>query len=275
VSISYTLSDAGGNAVTLYPKWNYKNKRTMARTDIRMLAGNLVSYKWAVYNPFEMEIEFISLEDAARINSWWEMGTRLFYAVTRDNDLADIQVVIIENDTTPFATLIFPRSDYYHGKLELQSCINTFLSNTWLDNWTHHDTLDGWDFSGVGTLSREATIKQRGTCSAKITAGTPFGTTPRISKDLLQYEDLGFWSGKIITVKALLYATVASTVRCGIGDGIQTTLWANHSGGSSWEWISAGPFEVSNNAIEILPRPFNVIIEGAVGYCNGVLLAWQ
>jgi len=275
MSVSYILSDASGTSVTLYPKWNYKNKRTMDRTDIRMLAGNLVSYKWAIYNIFEMEVEFVSPEDAAIINTWWEMGTRLFYSITRDNDLADIQVVIIENDNTPFGNLLFPRPDYYQGKLELESNINTFQTNTWLDNWTHHDTLDGWDFLYDGVLSREATIKKRGICSAKITADASVGTSPRISKNLFGNGGLGFWSGKTLAFKSLLYATAGSSVRCVISDGVSGNVSAYHSGSSTWEWININPYIISPYATEIRIRAMDIPVNAAIGYCNGVLLAWQ
>jgi hypothetical protein len=274
MSVSHTLTDAGGNAVTLYPRWNYKNKRTMGRSDLHMLSGALVSYKWETHDVIEMEAEFVTSADAAIINAWWETGIRLFYSIIRDNNLAEIKVVIIANDTTPFATWMFPQPEYYHGKMNLQGQPNAFLPNNMLDDWIHHDTLDDWIMYGDGVLSRESTIKSRGITSSKITANGSISSTPCLYKNILPYGGVSFWSGKTISMYCLLYATVVSAVRCGFNDGTRQQ-WTYHSGGSAWEWIKIGSFIISPyvSTLEILP--LSVCVTNAIGYCNGVLLVWQ
>ncbi|HPA59550.1 MAG TPA: hypothetical protein PLF39_06840 [Synergistales bacterium] len=79
MSVAYTLSD-GTTTITIYPKWDFKKKRRMDRSDHRMYDASMFSYRWAAYDVFEMTLEGITPSQAATINGWWENKTELSFS---------------------------------------------------------------------------------------------------------------------------------------------------------------------------------------------------
>lgn len=78
MSVAY-LSD-GSTTILINPKWDYKRKRRMDRSDHRMYDASMFSYRWAAYDVFEMTLEGISPSQADTINGWWENKTELSFS---------------------------------------------------------------------------------------------------------------------------------------------------------------------------------------------------
>lgn len=92
---------------------------------------------------------------------------------------------------------------------------------------TEH-TLSG----ASATVAQEATIVKRGTYSAKVT---------RVGADAMLYYDLpsyASYQGRQMTFGCWVYATVASRVRLGLGDGVGTTNSSYHTGDSTWQFLT-------------------------------------
>ena len=78
MSVAY-LSD-GSTTILLNPKWDYKRKRRMDRSDHRMYDASMFSYRWAAYDVFEFTLEGLTPSQAATINGWWENKTELSFS---------------------------------------------------------------------------------------------------------------------------------------------------------------------------------------------------
>lgn len=121
MSVSFTLEEqATDNRVTMFPAWDYKMRRKMNRSDHRMHDASLYSYKWGAYDLFTFGMEGVTPADASRVNSWWGAGSNLLFYINRDGYDPAIPVHIV-NDQSPFSQFMAPRTDYYNGKLSLES----------------------------------------------------------------------------------------------------------------------------------------------------------
>ena len=102
---------------------------------------------------------------------------------------------------------------------------------------------DWWTLAGAsGTMSRSSSINRRSATSTALTrAGTNVTLTQTIGllingTAVTNGEDA---RGKTLTIVGVGYATAASRLRFQIYDGTQTISTGYHSGGSSWEELSA------------------------------------
>lgn len=119
MSATFTLSD-GTTTITIYPKWDFKKKRKMDRSDHRMYDASMFTYRWAAYDVFEFSLEGITPAQAATINGWWENKTELTFAVS-GSPVTTGGTVKISGNRTPFPKFLYPRVDYYQGKIELEA----------------------------------------------------------------------------------------------------------------------------------------------------------
>lgn len=119
MSVTCTLTD-GTTTVTLYPKFDFKKKRRMDRSDHRMYDTSLYTYRWASYDVFEFSLDGVSPSDADVINGWWENKTQLTFSVS-GSPVTTGGTVKIAGNRTPFPKFLFPRVDYYQGKLDLEA----------------------------------------------------------------------------------------------------------------------------------------------------------
>lgn len=119
MSWTYTLG-TDGTDITLNPKWDLKVRPKMERADHRMQDASLFSYKFSVYKVIHFSVEGVTPSDASQLNSWWEAQTSLTFTITRDGT-PETHTVKIYGNRTPFPKFLFPRVDYYQGKIELEA----------------------------------------------------------------------------------------------------------------------------------------------------------
>jgi hypothetical protein len=100
---------------------------------------------------------------------------------------------------------------------------------------------DGWTLSGSGaSVAREASIIKLGTYSVKLTRGgtdcqvynSNYSTIPILGKGI------AYWQGRTITYNCWVYATVATTTRLHISDGIGNSYSSYHTGNSTWQLLT-------------------------------------
>lgn len=119
MSLVFSLSD-GVTAISLVPEWDFKDKLTMRRSTMRTLDQNLFSYKWAVFDSFEVGLSMVPAADAAQINAWWRAGASLTLTITRDGETRSATAKIT-GTTQPFISYHSPQVDYYKGKIALEA----------------------------------------------------------------------------------------------------------------------------------------------------------
>lgn len=111
------------------------------------------------------------------------------------------------------------------------------LSGGGFESWSGGTAVppDGWAISGAGaSVAREGTIKKVGTYSAAFTrAGTNCNLYRQLTSLAASYQ------GRTLTLGGWVYATVASRAQFRLSDGVAPVYSSYHSGGSSWEWLTA------------------------------------
>lgn len=117
-----------------------------------------------------------------------------------------------------------------------------FLPNGGMELWSAGDTSapDNWTFDGNGAasnVSKESSIKQQGSFSAKLTSGTGSLDYAAIKYTIASAFDVSLWVGKTITVSAWVWADTAMSACISIQDGVS---WSAdyHTGDSTWQYLS-------------------------------------
>ena len=130
------------------------------------------------------------------------------------------------------------------------------------DAWAK-DTGAGWG----GTSERDAAIIKIGTYSCKLTSEA--AKQSRLFQSVHIEKGIAYWLGRTVTVGAWVYATNANTIRIGIVDNITWGWSSYHSGGSTWEFLTATKvIDAGGGAVNI-----GLVNEGflTVGYYDGVM----
>lgn len=93
------------------------------------------------------------------------------------------------------------------------------------------DPPASWSTTGAGaTFARSNTQVKVGSYSGKII---------RVGADADYYQNYGTrYNGKTITLGAWAWASVANRAHIVISDGITTSTSSEHTGSSSWEWLT-------------------------------------
>lgn len=135
----------------------------------------------------------------------------------------------------------------------------------WAENGTSAAPTEHTLSGASATVSRETTIVQEGTYSAKVT---------RVGADATLYYDLTTYAnylGRKITFGCWVYATVASRARLSISDGVSTPATSSyHSGGSSWEFLTV-TLDIATTATRIRAE-MQVNTGNTSGYFDGGIL---
>jgi len=178
----------------------------------------------------------------------------------------------IASDTSaPVKSLEIGASGDIIGAIPLFQTINpaNLLYNGDFECWSGGTSSapDGWSLTGASaTVAQEGATIKLGTYSAKVTrSGTDCYI--RTNPDMHVAKGIAYWVGRVVTYGCWVYATVASRVRIGFYDGVSYTYSSYHSGGSSWEWLTA---TITVDASATLLRAYCYVITGNTsGYFDG------
>jgi len=147
---------------------------------------------------------------------------------------------------------------------------NEVPTNAGFETWTAGDSSapDGYTLTGTdATIAKESSIVKAGSFSAKLTR---VGNNCILYQDMSSARGINYFKGKVVTVGAWLYATVASRVRIDINDGDINVASAYHTGGSTWEWVTKS-YTVSSVA-SFMRMGLNVKGGDTSGYIDGIIV---
>ena len=127
------------------------------------------------------------------------------------------------------------------------------------------DPPDDWTLIGGGaTVSRSSTQAKIGTYSALLTRN---GTNCHIYQ---AYSGYAAYAGKTVTLGCLVYATEASRVSIGLGDGIGSSSADTHTGVAGWEWLTTS---LTVDASPTYLRSYLEVFDGDTSaYFDGAIL---
>lgn len=145
------------------------------------------------------------------------------------------------------------------------------LLNNNFEEWSNGTAVapNFYQLVGVGaTIARETIIIKTGAYSVKLTCAATNDTSIRPNGTVL-LNDL---KGKTITLGAWVYSSTASRVRLKLYDTITEVYSSYHTGGGSWEWLTA-TLSVSASASTLYIYPI-WIDSGAImtAYVDGAVL---
>ena len=122
------------------------------------------------------------------------------------------------------------------------------VANGGFEDWTG-GAPDSWSISGAGaTATQESTIIKAGTYSVAIARN---GADTTLQQACYSNLGLSYWKGRTVTARAWVYATVANRARIAISDGYSGASSSFHTGGSTWENLTAS-YTISQNATTVL-----------------------
>lgn len=157
----------------------------------------------------------------------------------------------------------------------IDTTINTFniLKNGGQEFWSAGTAVaaDGWTLAGSNaTVARNTGTIDSGTYSAAITrVGTDLTYGQNIST-LSPNFSLNYFDSRAITFSARVSASVASTTRLSVNDGVGTAESSFHTGGGSFETLSVTK-TIDASATELTCR-IEIITSDTTSYFDSVIM---
>lgn len=149
---------------------------------------------------------------------------------------------------------------------------NNLLKNGSFESWSAGAAVapDGWTLAGAGAaIARGTTIIRFGEYSAKINRnGNDCNLYQRCFD--IDADTNTYWRGRTVTLGCWVYAMVADRARIRVGDGVASVNSSFHSGGSSWEFLTATI--TLNAAATRLQAYFFVVTGDTFVYFDGAIL---
>jgi hypothetical protein len=102
----------------LHPEWSLEERAQLVRAQYRTQASLLHSYTWHLHAEFHVPLRWLSGQQAALLNWWWEQQAPLAFTLD-SSDAAALQVCRLVNDSQPIGRRIRPYADAWEGTLEL------------------------------------------------------------------------------------------------------------------------------------------------------------
>ncbi len=118
--------------------------------------------------------------------------------------------------------------DIFEKIVNESKTVGDWLKDGDVEKWTSSSVLTNWTVSGC-TLAQEATIKRRGSYSAKLTTATGY-----LYQNDTHNPDLLNLAGQSVRFKCKAWCDTASALRLAVYDGTTTTYSSYHPGGSVW-----------------------------------------
>lgn len=119
MALTYELGITSQTAIELKPEYDYKESQVQIKNVHRTRSGRLRTYTWADYKHFEFTARFVTAENAAIVNSWFDSNAELLFFITSDST-TEVHSVVITNPDSPFQQHIKPYRTYYQGKISLE-----------------------------------------------------------------------------------------------------------------------------------------------------------
>lgn len=114
------LYSVHSDSIQIYPLNDYRRQTEVIKDDHRNLSGTLFSYKWGSFETFKFTLDYVALEKATKINSWWSDNKKMLFTITSGGVL-DTTSVMFLNKKAPMLDLVKPYDEYLKGTLELST----------------------------------------------------------------------------------------------------------------------------------------------------------
>jgi hypothetical protein len=117
--------------------------------------------------------------------------------------------------------------------------VYNYVWNSDLEVWGAGPTASptGWTSLG-GTFAKNTTANQFRTGAAAVSVTRTAGTAGLTQDLVVANPTAAYWQGQVVACGAWVRATVASTTRIRLDDGSTVTSSANHTGGSTLEFLT-------------------------------------
>jgi len=156
-------------------------------------------------------------------------------------------------------------------RVEAEPEYETVLDNGGMETWTLGAALapDDWTLMGTNaTVARSSAHYKWGSYSAGVTR---VGNDAALSQDIHSDKGIAYWQGREITLGCWVLATVASTARLAVYDGVDYTYSDYHAGDGEWEWLEVT--HTVNAAATGVAATVGVETTNSTAYFDGATMA--
>lgn len=89
MSLTFELGISSVDAITIMPEYSSTFGKKQIRSEVKTQSGRRYIYKWGDYDQVKLKVDFVSGENAAIVNSWWENNTELLFFVNSSSGEPD------------------------------------------------------------------------------------------------------------------------------------------------------------------------------------------
>jgi len=132
--LSFEVNNYSGNAfelniddiltsvdfVTLDSNWDFADLTNQNLVEHTTLQGRESSYLWGEFGEWRVPLNHLNSLKSSLMNEWWRSSRNLYFSYDID-DLSNMYIVKIANNSTPFTKLERPYWNYTSGNLSLQT----------------------------------------------------------------------------------------------------------------------------------------------------------
>lgn len=129
---------------------------------------------------------------------------------------------------------------------------------------------DGWTAGIPANCNREATIIRIGEYSVKLTKTNGNWYLYQTPVTPIDADTNTYWRGRTVTLGCWVYCDTASTARLRIYDAIGATASSDHTGGSSWEWLTVT--RTIDAAATYIQAILDIVTNNTDAYFDGAVL---
>jgi hypothetical protein len=106
------------DGIVLHPEWSLEEREQLVRAEHRTQAGLLHSYVWHRHPEFQVPLRWLTTQEAALLNWWWELQVPLAFTLD-SSDAAAVVLCRLVNGRQPIGRRIRPYGDRWEGSLSL------------------------------------------------------------------------------------------------------------------------------------------------------------
>ncbi|KKN79592.1 hypothetical protein LCGC14_0337960 [marine sediment metagenome] len=151
--------------------------------------------------------------------------------------------------------------------------LQNLIKNGGMEHWSvgTSSAPDGWTLTGASaTVAREGTTFKLGTYSAAVTrAGTDLTLSQDVSGIHPDFQ-LNYFDSRVVTFGAWVSASVSSTTRLAISDGVGTGTSSFHDGDNTFQFLTVTR-TIDSSATDVTPE-LQINTSNTTSYIDGAIL---
>ena len=181
----------------------------------------------------------LTVDGSTSIGAFLKTSSTLKKATSTSSFETGVFAIALTSSSTSVAAIIFGPNKVS----AIDNVINTYnmVKNSSFEYWSAGTSSapDGWTLAGAGaSIARNGATIKAGTYSAAVTRGGADTTLTQNIAAISPNFSLNYFDGRAITFSAWVSASVSSTTRLGIADGVGTTNSSYHTGGGGFEYLT-------------------------------------